>query len=402
MRIALVYDCIFPNTIGGAERWYRNVAEGLDRDHEVTYLTRRQWGEEGPETSFEAVAVAPGGPLYSTSGQRRIDVPLRFGWGVFWHLLRHAGRYDAVHTASFPYFSVLGAKAALMLRRSKAPLIVDWHEFWGEEYWRAYLGPTKGRVGAMVQSLCLRCADLSFTFSRLVEGRLRERGHERPVVRLTGEFAGLEGGSDRADAAEATDQPLAVFAGRHIPEKHVLSIPPAIAAARRQGLDLRCAILGEGPETEELRRLVRGLGLEDAVEVRGRVAAGEVMATISAAACLLNPSEREGYGLVIVEAAALGTPTIVVAGPENAATELIEPGVNGFVAGSHDAEELAGLLVKAVREADRLGASTQAWYEENRRALSLQRSIETIESAYAALATGATEVSAQPGSGASP
>ena len=30
MRIAIVYDCLFPNTVGGAERWYRNLAERLD------------------------------------------------------------------------------------------------------------------------------------------------------------------------------------------------------------------------------------------------------------------------------------------------------------------------------------------------------------------------------------
>ncbi len=29
MRIAIVYDCLFPNTVGGAERWYRNLAERL-------------------------------------------------------------------------------------------------------------------------------------------------------------------------------------------------------------------------------------------------------------------------------------------------------------------------------------------------------------------------------------
>ena len=29
MRICLVYDCLFPYTVGGAERWYRNLAERL-------------------------------------------------------------------------------------------------------------------------------------------------------------------------------------------------------------------------------------------------------------------------------------------------------------------------------------------------------------------------------------
>ena len=44
MRVCVVYDCLFPHTVGGAERWYRNLAERLAADgHEVTYLTLRQW-----------------------------------------------------------------------------------------------------------------------------------------------------------------------------------------------------------------------------------------------------------------------------------------------------------------------------------------------------------------------
>src|SRR5262249_53168892 len=44
MRVCLVYDCLFPHTVGGAERWYANLAERLAAEgHEVTYLTLRQW-----------------------------------------------------------------------------------------------------------------------------------------------------------------------------------------------------------------------------------------------------------------------------------------------------------------------------------------------------------------------
>ena len=52
--------------------------------------------------------------------------------------------------------------------------------------------------------------------------------------------------------------------------------------------------------------------------------------------CMLSTSRREGYGLVVVEAAARATPSIVVAGEDNAAVELIEEGVNGFVAPTPD------------------------------------------------------------------
>ena len=48
--------------------------------------------------------------------------------------------------------------------------------------------------------------------------------------------------------------------------------------------------------------------------------------------CLVLPSRREGYGLVVIEAAAHGTPSVVVADPDNAAVELVTEGVNGFIA----------------------------------------------------------------------
>ena len=54
------------------------------------------------------------------------------------------------------------------------------------------------------------------------------------------------------------------------------------------------------------------------------------------------PSRREGYGLVVIEAAARGTPVVVVAGPDNAAVELVAEGENGFVAGVGSPEEPGG------------------------------------------------------------
>ncbi|MGI8558714.1 MAG: glycosyltransferase family 4 protein [Solirubrobacteraceae bacterium] len=134
MRICLIYDCLFPWTVGGAERWYRNLAERLAAEgHTVDYLTLRQW-QKGAEPKIPGVRVIAVGPqlaLYSArSGRRRIGPPLRFGSGVLLHLLRHGRNYDAVHTASFPYFSLLAAAAAHPLHRST--LIFDWVEYWSE------------------------------------------------------------------------------------------------------------------------------------------------------------------------------------------------------------------------------------------------------------------------------
>lgn len=380
MRIAIVYDCLYPNTIGGAERWYRNLAERLGQTHEVTYLTRKQWAKEGPGTPFETIAVAPGWKLYARSGRRNILTPIRFGWGVFWHLLRHADRYDAVHTASFPYFSIPGAWAALRLRRSKAPVVVDWHELWAKQYWLDYLGPVTGRIGFAVQNLCVRLVDRSFAFSHLVENRLHAMGNRGPVTRLTGEF---EKPRAEIEVVETPpDPPVVVFAGRHVAEKRVRAIPAAILAVREKYPDLTCLILGDGPDTPALREEVTEFGLEKVIEVRGRVSGEEVAIALANSTCLLQPSAREGYGLVVVEACVVGTPVVVVAGAENAATELIDPGRNGQIAKSATPDELAQAVLACVDGGRDLRQSTIEWYRENRDALSLDSSIQAIESDY--------------------
>ena len=144
MRVCVVYDCLFPHTVGGAERWYRNLSERLaEEGHEVTYLTLRQW-PRGESPNLRGVGVVTAGPrmdLYRR-GRRRIGPPLRFGWGVLWHLARHGRRYDVVHTASFPYFSLLAA--GLVRRLHDFRLVVDWHEVWTPDYWREYLGKRWG------------------------------------------------------------------------------------------------------------------------------------------------------------------------------------------------------------------------------------------------------------------
>src|SRR5256885_402615 len=82
MRICLVYDCLFPHTVGGAERWYRNLAERLSVDgHEVTYVTLRQWprGTSADVAGVDVRVVGPRMGLYARGGRRRIFPPLVFG-----------------------------------------------------------------------------------------------------------------------------------------------------------------------------------------------------------------------------------------------------------------------------------------------------------------------------------
>jgi glycosyltransferase involved in cell wall biosynthesis len=133
------------------------------------------------------------------------------------------------------------------------------------------------------------------------------------------------------------------------------------------------------------RERVRDLGLDGAIEVPGRVDHDELMQRIASASCLLHPSEREGYGLVVVEAVSLGTPAIVVRGSENAATELVEDGVNGFVVETADADAMADSIVRAIEGGSGLRASALDWYRERRDQLSIEKSLAEVEASYADL-----------------
>ncbi len=378
MRICIVYDCLYPYTIGGAERWYRNLAERLAAaGHDVTVLTLRQW-ERRTEADVPGVRVVVAGPrmtLYARSGRRRILPPIVFGLGVFGHLLRHGRRYDVVHTASFPYFSLLAAAAARS--RSGFRIVVDWHEVWSRTYWRDYLGPVAGWLGWQVQRLCLRVPQRAFCFSRLHERRLLELGLRGKLTRLEGQYAGGLVPSPLAA------RPTAVFAGRHIPEKEVTALVPALAEARREIPDLRGEIYGDGPERAKVLHAIAGLGLDASVSAPGFVDADVLDQAVASALCLLLPSRREGYGLVVVEAAARGVPVVVVQGPDNAATELVEEGVNGALAPSAAPADLASAIVRIHRAGPALRESTAGWFRSNAERVSLEASLETVLKAYA-------------------
>jgi glycosyltransferase involved in cell wall biosynthesis len=378
MRVCIVYDCLFPYTIGGAERWYRNLAERLaDAGQQVTVLTMRQWerGAEPDVPGVHVVAVATRMELYTTSGRRRVLPPILFGLGVLGHLLRHGRSYDIVHTASFPYFSLLAA--AVARGRSRYRIVVDWHEVWTRMYWREYLGSVAGRIGWSIQRACLRVPQRAYCFSLLHERRLHDLGIRGKLTRLEGQYAGP---LEQPEPQPA--RPVVVFVGRHIQEKRVSALVPALARAREQIPELRGEIYGDGPEREEVLRAIADVGLDGHVSAPGFVAAETLEQALATALCLVLPSKREGYGLVVVEAATRGVPTVVVDGPDNAATELVEEGVNGTIAASAAPDDLAGAILRVHSAGPELRRSTLEWFRRNAERLSLKRSLSDVLEAY--------------------
>ena len=381
-RICFAYDCLYPWTVGGAERWLTGLArytagEGFD----VTYITRLQWEEADPPDipGVRVIAISPHDDLYNDDGTRTLGEPLRYGRGVYRYLQRHHRDHDLVHVHSFPFFGALAAGRAL--RGTGVPLVIDWVEIWTRPYWREYAGLAAGTAGWALQRQTARIPQHALISSHLHERRLRDLGVNGPITRVGGLFDGAIEPSPR----NAIAPPCVVFAGRHIPEKNVVAIPAAIAEARRTVPDLRAIIFGDGPERPAVEREIRRLGLDGAISLPGFVAKDAIDAAIGTAACLLLPSSREGYGIVVVEAAAKGTPAIVVAGPDNAAVELVEAGRTGYIARSATPLDLARAIIACVDAGDDLRATTSAWANDRGESLTVAGSMKQVLTIYRGL-----------------
>jgi glycosyltransferase involved in cell wall biosynthesis len=377
MRICLVYDHVFPQTVGGAERWMRDLALRLvDAGHEVTYLTMRHEGEPPALPGVRLLGLTDAGRVYGDD-RRALGPPLRFGLAVGRHLRAHGSRYDVVHLVSFPYFPLLAAAA--WRRRRGYRLVVDWPEVWTKQYWRGYAGRVAGTVGWLVQRRCARVEHTAHCMSRMHAGRLVAEGYAgTPEI-----LPGLYEGSREPSQSEHVDPGLIVYAGRHVAEKRVDALVRGFAKALETRPDLRLELYGDGPERPRIERLVAELGLSSMVRVQGKRDEHEVAAALGRAACLATASEREGYGLVVIEAAARGTPSVVVAGLENAATELVVDGVNGAVAADESPDALAVALLRVVGAGFPLRSSTASWFAANVDTLGIERSLDLVQAEYA-------------------
>ena len=118
------------------------------------------------------------------------------------------------------------------------------------------------------------------------------------------EFGWGEGGGKGGGGGDT----VAVFVGQLRRHKDPAAVVDLADEARRRGIGLRAAVVGDGPLLPALRRRVRELSLEDRVALTGF--RRQRTAILAAADLLLCPSRREPFGRVAVEAMALGLPVV--------------------------------------------------------------------------------------------
>jgi glycosyltransferase involved in cell wall biosynthesis len=142
-----------------------------------------------------------------------------------------------------------------------------------------------------------------------------------------------------------------MFVGKLIALKRVADFIEAVAALSAEGLDVRGVVVGSGPEEAALRERAAGRGAPVAFD--GFQNQTAIAARYAAANCLVVPSSRETWGLVVNEAMAASVPAIV-SEAVGCAPDLIDDGATGFTYPAGDVAQLIDRMRDvAVQQFDR-------------------------------------------------
>jgi glycogen synthase len=143
------------------------------------------------------------------------------------------------------------------------------------------------------------------------------------------------------------DTSLVLFAGRLEYEKGIQTVLQALDRVEAVVGDVRFLIAGVGTYSDELRRQVVELGLEEQVTFTGFLADHELRLHYAAADVAVAPSIYEPFGLVAVEAMACGTPVVV--GDTGGLREIVAGG-HGLLFPPQDDERLADRLIEVLSD----------------------------------------------------
>jgi glycosyltransferase involved in cell wall biosynthesis len=300
---------------GGAERALEQVAEGLvRRGARVTVFSAAYPGALAEEHVR--------GVRYVRRGSK-LSVYVRGMQSLASGLL---GRPDVVVDVQngLPFFT------RAVTRR---PIVVWCHHVHREQWPVVYPG-RMGTVGWWIEG---RLAPRLYRRSRYVTGSHATRAELAELGVDPRRIAVIHYGTDRARPVQATrtEHPSVCVVGRLVPHKQVEHAIDAVLELREREpalRDLTLTVVGSGWWEETLHAYARERRAGDAVHFLGQVDEETKERVYEESWVLALPSLKEGWGLVVGEAARAGTPTVAYA-EAGGTRESIVDGVSGLLAG---------------------------------------------------------------------
>jgi glycosyltransferase involved in cell wall biosynthesis len=144
------------------------------------------------------------------------------------------------------------------------------------------------------------------------------------------------------------DKLVFLFVGQMIKQKNIPMIIDSLGLLKKSGLDFTMLFVGEGKSIDDFKSQIAQLGLKDKTKFLGKILDRDRLKSIFARADLfIFPSVYDNAPVVTREAAAVGTPSIIVKGSN--ASEGVIHGENGFLC-ENSPESLAESIKKIVAD----------------------------------------------------
>ena len=248
MKIAFIYDAVYPWVTGGAEKRVYEIAHRLaTRGHEVHWYSWGWWWKEKGEKDliFDGIYLHGIGKPYElySENRRSIKEAILFAIKLWPHLRKE--EFDIIDCQGFPFFSCFTAKLHSLLKKSN--LVITLHEVWGD-YWYQYIGKA-GFFGKVIESLMFRLSDRIITVSDKTQRDLLKirKVHDAIVIPNGINFNEIEIVNSNQEKKHV------LFAGRLIKEKRVDLLIRSLPGVKEEIKDLNSMIIGEGPEEDKLK-----------------------------------------------------------------------------------------------------------------------------------------------------
>jgi len=373
--------------VGGPALHVAYLTAGLaERGYETTLVAGTlTHGEE----SMAYVAQQRGVTIETLQDLHREISPLRDARAVIRlaRLIRRE-RPTILHTHTAKAGAV-GRFAALLAGSARPPIIV--HTFHGHVL-RGYFNPVTTFGFRILEQLLARITTVLIAVSPEVRDDLVALGvapaSRFVVVRLGIELDERVGGGEE-DARRETRRLLGVppdafvvgWVGRMTAVKRT---DDAILTLRKlvdRGVDAYLCLVGDGPDREHLEYDAHRLGV-----VRRCLFLGyqdDVARFYEAMDALLLPSANEGTPVSVIEALAARRPA--VATRVGGVSDVVRDGVDGFLVGVADADDLAERLAELAADPDRRAAMGAAGRERVLRRYSVERLVDDVDRLYRSL-----------------
>jgi glycosyltransferase involved in cell wall biosynthesis len=272
----------------------------------LTFEIARRLNLMGHEVEWFAASYAGAPQREELDGVRIVRAGRQ--WTVHWHaFMRYRAtlsqRFDAVidEVNTMPFFTPLWAEI---------PRVMLIFQLAREVWWFESRFPLNV-IGYVSEPLYLRFYRRTpvLTISNSTEDDLRKLGFEAPVQVFP---VGIDDAWPSAQVEKAV-QPTFLYLGRLAPSKRVDDVVRAFAQFRQACGTGALWIAGTGDSRYSCRikELARRVGVLDATTFWGRVSSAQKLTLMRSAHALLVSSVREGWGLVVTEASAVGTPAVV-------------------------------------------------------------------------------------------